>query len=255
MAGPGTLVTLEGLDGSGKTTVWEALHDVYPSATFTHEPTDTWYGEAVERSVRDDGADPLAELFLYTADHAAHLSRTVRPALAAGELVISDRYSDSRFAYQAASLADTGLTRPLEYVRGIHAAFSRPPDVTLYLDVDPTTAAARAGATNKFERASFLGEVRTNYERLLETEPGRFVRIDATQPPEVVLERVEGVLERVLGDRDDGDATRADAAEGPPIRRLDRDGEVERDGEADEARDGDRNGRTNGRSDGDGAHD
>jgi dTMP kinase len=222
----GTLVTLEGLDGSGKTTVWEALRDVYPSATFTREPTTTWYGEAVERSVRDDDADPLAELFLYTADHAAHLSRTVRPALTDGRLVISDRYSDSRFAYQAAALADTELTRPMEYVRGVHAAFSRPPDLTIYLDVDPETAAGRAGATNKFERASFLGEVRANYERLLDAEPDRFVRVDATRSPETVLDRVERVLERALDDgRTTGDDVGAtgrgsdDSDDGAPDER------------------------------------
>jgi dTMP kinase len=201
MPDAGTLVTLEGLDGSGKTTVWEALRDVYPAATFTREPTDTWYGEAVARSLAADDADPLAELFLYTADHAAHLSRTVRPALAAGDLVVSDRYSDSRFAYQAAALDGTDLVRPMEYVRGVHAAFSRPPDATIYLDVDPRTAAARAGATNKFERASFLAEVRANYERLVEAEPDRFVRVDATEPPEVVLDRVESTLDRILADR------------------------------------------------------
>ena len=64
------LVTLEGLDGSGKTTVWEALHERYPDAEFTREPTNSWYGDAVYRSIEDDDADPLAELFLYTADHA-----------------------------------------------------------------------------------------------------------------------------------------------------------------------------------------
>jgi dTMP kinase len=196
------LVTLEGLDGAGKTTVWEALHDSHPGAVFTREPTDSWYGEAVRRSVADDDADPLAELFLYTADHAAHLSRVVRPALEAGRLVVSDRYSDSRFAYQAAALADSELTRPMEYVRGVHAAFSRPPDATIYLDLDPETAAARAGATDKFERRSYLARVRENYERLISAEPGRFVRVDASEPPEVVVARVEDVLDRILADAD-----------------------------------------------------
>lgn len=190
------LVTLEGLDGSGKTTVWEALQDVYRDAVFTREPTDSWYGDAVYRSVRDEEADPLAELFLYTADHADHLSRLVRPALAEGKLVVSDRYSDSRYAYQGATLAaaDVDIRRPMEYVRGIHEAFTRPPDATLYLDVDPETAAARSGATDKFERVGHLSRVRENYERLVEAEPGRFVRIDATQPPEDVLDRVESVM-------------------------------------------------------------
>jgi dTMP kinase len=192
------LITLEGLDGSGKTTAWEALRDVYPDAVFTREPTASWYGDAVYRSMADEDADPLAELFLFTADHADHLSRVVRPALEAGELVVSDRYSDSRFAYQAATLAETDLTRPLEYVRGIHAAFSRPPDATVYLDVDPETAAARAGATNKFERAEYLAKVRENYESLIDSTPERFVRIDATEPPEDVVEMVERSVERLV---------------------------------------------------------
>ena len=63
------LITLEGIDGSGKTTVAEALQDSLPEAetVFTREPTDSWYGEAVARSIGDDEADPVAELFLYTA--------------------------------------------------------------------------------------------------------------------------------------------------------------------------------------------
>ncbi|MEZ3116057.1 dTMP kinase [Halobaculum sp. MBLA0147] len=193
------LVTLEGLDGSGKTTAWEALRDAYPDAVFTREPTESWYGEAAERSLADDDADPLAELFLYTADHAAHLSRVIRPALAEEKLVISDRYTDSRYAYQAASLGDTELKRPLEYVRGIHEAFTRTPDATLYFDVDPQTAAERAGAENKFERAGFLAEVEANYERLREAEPDRFVRVDATASPEVVIDRVEELVAELTG--------------------------------------------------------
>lgn len=192
------LVTLEGIDGSGKTTVWEALHERYPDAVFTREPTaDSWYGDAVARSLADDEADPLAELFLYTADHAAHLSRTVRPALDAGELVISDRYSDSRYAYQGAAL-DGVVKRPMEYVRGVHQPWTRPPDLTIYLDVDPETGAARSGATNKFEQAGYLAAVHANYEQLIDYEPERFVRVDASAAPEDVLDGVEAALERVL---------------------------------------------------------
>ena len=194
------LVTLEGIDGSGKTTVWEALRSVYPDAVFTCEPTDSWYGEAVARSMGDADADPLAELFLFTADHADHLSEVVRPALAEGNLVVSDRYADSRYAYQAASLADSEIQRPLEYIRGIHAAFTRQPDKTIYLDVDPETGAARSGATNKFEEAGYLAQVQANYERLIDAEPNRFVRVDATQSPEAVLDEVEAVFDRLLDD-------------------------------------------------------
>jgi dTMP kinase len=191
------LITLEGIDGSGKTTAWEALHDVYPDAVFTHEPTDSWYGEAVRRSIDEDDADPVAELFLLTADHADHLSRVVRPALDDDELVISDRYSDSRYAYQGASL-EGELKRPMEYVRGVHQPFTRPPDATLYFDVDPQVGAERAGATDKFETAGYLAAVQRNYETLVDYQPERFVRIDAEQSPEAVLDDVEEAFERIL---------------------------------------------------------
>lgn len=189
------LITFEGIDGSGKTTVWEALADRY-DYTFTAEPTDSWYGDAVRRSVRDDGADPLAELFLYTADHAAHLSSVIEPALAADEVVISDRYVDSRYAYQSVAIEEY-VSRPLEYVRGVHKPWTREPDLTIYFDVDPETGAGRSGAANKFEQTEFLTAVRERYERLLSTDPGRFARIDATQSPETVIDRVEDIIQDV----------------------------------------------------------
>jgi dTMP kinase len=188
------LVTLEGLDGSGKTTVRAHLEDALDvPATFTREPTDSWYGDAVYRSIGDDDADPLAELFLYTADHADHLSRVIRPALADGDLVVSDRYADSRYAYQGATLADV-LDDPLDYVRSIHEPFTRVPDLTLYLDVPPEVGAERAGATNKFENSEYLTAVRENYETLLRDDSGRFVRIDATQSPETVANEAEAAI-------------------------------------------------------------
>jgi dTMP kinase len=191
------LITLEGLDGSGKTTVWEALHDSHPEATFTREPTESWYGEAVNRAI-DGDADPLATLFLFTADHADHLARTIQPALDNDELVIADRYSDSRYAYQAAALENSDLTRPMEYIRGIHQAFTQPPDATIYIEVDPRTAVGRSGATNQFEQEAFLAQVEANYERLIESEPDRFVRVDGTQSPEAVIDAVEDVLDQLV---------------------------------------------------------
>jgi dTMP kinase len=189
------LVTLEGLDGSGKTSVWSTLRDDdrYAGAVFTREPTDSWYGEAVSRSIAADDADPLAECFLYTADHAAHLAATVEPALDRGDLVVSDRYSDSRFAYQGATLDDR-FDDALTFVRDIHKPWTRHPDLTLYLDVDAETAADRSGATNKFERVETLERVRDNYERLIDREPDRFVRIDATRPPAAVEAAVRDAL-------------------------------------------------------------
>jgi dTMP kinase len=189
------LVTLEGIDGGGKTTVVDALRESLPAeeTVFTREPTDSWYGDAVYRSIEDDTADPLAELFLYTADHADHLSRTVRPALDAGKLVVSDRYSDSRYAYQGATLAGV-LEDPVQYIQSVHEPFTRPPDATLYFDLPPERGAERAGATNKFETAAYLREVRENYERLIEAEPDRFHRIDATHPREAVVESAREII-------------------------------------------------------------
>ena len=187
------LITLEGIDGSGKTTVWEALKGSLPGAVFTREPTDSWYGEAVARSIGDEDADPLAELFLYTADHADHLSRVVRPALEDGATVVSDRYSDSRYAYQGATLEGV-IERPMAYVRDVHAPFTRRPDLTLYFDVPPAVGAKRAGTTNKFESADYLRRVRANYERLIDADPDRFVRIDGTQSPETVADAAERAI-------------------------------------------------------------
>jgi len=189
------LVTLEGLDGSGKTTVWEALRERY-AGTFTREPTTSWYGDAVRRSLASDDADPLAELFLYTADHADHLRSTVRPALADGALVVSDRYVDSRYAYQAATL-DGVIDDPLDYVQSVHEPFTRLPDLTLYLDIEPEAAVERSAEANKFEQLEHLRAVREHYERVIADDPERFARIDATADPAAVLDAAVAAIENV----------------------------------------------------------
>ncbi|MFC7073131.1 dTMP kinase [Halovenus rubra] len=194
------LVTLEGLDGSGKTTCMDALQSadaVPPETVFTREPTTSWYGEAVRRSIQDDDADSLAELFLYTADHADHVANTIEPAIETGTPIISDRYSDSRYAYQGVTLSDR-FDDAVNFVKEIHEPWTRPPEATLYLDIDPETAAKRSGATNKFERAEYLERVQSNYERLIEAEPERFIRIDATQSEEHVRDAVLDAVETVL---------------------------------------------------------
>lgn len=190
----GMLVTLEGLDGCGKTTAWRTLADRFPDATFTREPTNSWYGEAVRRAVDDPEADPLAELFLYCADHAAHLAETVRPALADGRLVVSDRYLDSRLAYQGATLAPV-LDDPMGYVRGLHEPFTVVPDLTCYLEVDVDEAVARSERATKFEDAAFLEQVRHNYDRLVERDPERFAVIDASRPPGAVADAIGAAIE------------------------------------------------------------
>lgn len=190
------LVTLEGLDGSGKTTVWNRLTEAYDEGyTFTREPTRSWYGDAVRRSIETDGADPLAELFLFTADHADHLQRVIHPALDRGDLVVSDRYSDSRYAYQGAAI-EGEVPDPVEFIQSVHRPFTRPPDLTIYFEVEPETAVDRSGATNKLEQLAFLEQVQATYEQLIAAEPDRFVRVNAEQPLDAVTEAVESIIDR-----------------------------------------------------------
>jgi len=111
---------------------------------------------------------------------------------------IRGQYSDSRYAYQGATLADGEIDDPLAYVRSIHEPFTRRPDHTIYLDIDPETAAERSGGTNKFERAAYLRQVRDNYERLIDAEPSRFIRIDAGQSPKAVAAAVREQLTAIL---------------------------------------------------------
>lgn len=191
------LVTVEGIDGAGKSTVAELMKDEV-DAFFTQEPTESWLGDAVRRSINDDESVPLADLFLFVADHADHVERVVKPALADGELVVCDRYVDSRYAYQGATLVERDeevFDDALEWVRGLHEGWTVVPDLTLLLDIPPEDAVGRLDRDKmKFERVEFLREVRNNYMRLVESED-RFVVIDATQEVEDVVERcVEEVV-------------------------------------------------------------
>lgn len=192
------LISLEGIDGSGKTTVWESLQDEFDEAVFTREPTtETFYGDAVLESLNRDDSDSLAELFLYLADHAAHLSDTVRPALNNGQPVISDRYIDSRFAYQAVSLEER-FPDSLSYVQSLHDQFTILPDLTIFIDVPPEVAVERSDKANKFEQQQHLEKVRDQYERIISQDTSRFYRVDGTQPPETVRETVVEVIENEL---------------------------------------------------------
>ena len=189
-------VTVEGIDGAGKTTVVGALRDEFDDAAFTREPTGSWLGEAVERAVSEENSEPLSDLFLFAADHADHLHRVIRPALREGRLVVCDRYVDSRYAYQGATPSDR-FDDAVAWVRGVHEPWTVYPDLTLLLDVPVETALERKDAEDKYERADFLREVEANYRRLAD-ENDRFVVVDASQDADTVAEAcVEAVYERL----------------------------------------------------------
>src|SRR5512137_64098 len=137
------LITIEGIDGSGKSSLVEGLKRELSglSPLFTREPGATWVGDQVRRAIAER-VDPVTEALLFAADHAAHLATVVGPALRDGRLVISDRYTDSRYAYQSVML-DGVLPDPLAWLRAVHASWTIPPDRTFLLVLPVEGALAR----------------------------------------------------------------------------------------------------------------
>jgi dTMP kinase len=191
------LITLEGIDGTGKSTLVGLLEtrlaDLDP--VFTREPTTAWTGQAVRRGIAEE-VDPVAEALLFAADHAAHIATVVRPALAEGRLVISDRYSDSRYAYQSVVL-EGRLPDPLGWLRALHDGWTVPPDQTFLLVLAVDEAVSRLGAHERrehFEEAGVLHRVQAAYLGLAEEEPSRFVLVDAEKEREEIAVFVEGAI-------------------------------------------------------------
>jgi dTMP kinase len=197
------LVTLEGIDGSGKSTLLaglkERLADLDP--VYTREPGATWVGESVRRAIAEQ-IDPVCEATLFVADHAAHLATVVRPALAAHKLVISDRYSDSRFAYQAVTLAGV-LPEPEQWLQAMHDGWSIVPDKTFLLAIPIDDALARLSTKRgreHFEHREVLEKVQNRYLEFARAEPDRFVVVDALLDKDEVAEFVANAIRQVVAD-------------------------------------------------------
>ncbi len=195
------LVTLEGIDGSGKSSLHAALRELLADLdpVFTREPGATWVGDSVRRAIAEQ-IDPVTEATLFVADHAAHLATVVRPALAEGKLVISDRYSDSRFAYQSVTLQGI-IPEPEKWLRAMHNGWSVVPDRTFLcvLPVDEALLRLKPDAQREhFEKRETLEKVQNNYLAYAKAEPGRFVVIDAMLPQETVAKFVADVIRQDL---------------------------------------------------------
>jgi dTMP kinase len=184
----GLFVTFEGIDRSGKTTqarlLCEALGD---DAVGVREPGGTAAGERV-RSILKDPSVPLSpetEALLFAAARAELVSDAILPALAEGRIVVADRFLDSSLAYQGGA---RGLG--IEDVERVNrfATQALKPDITFLLEISPADAAARAGEADRFEDegAALQEAVLAAYDRLIELDPGRWRRIDATRSPEEV---------------------------------------------------------------------
>ena len=197
------LVTLEGIDGTGKSTLLDALREKLADLdpVFTREPGATWVGEAVRRAIAEQ-LDPITEATLFVADHAAHLATVVRPALAAGKLVISDRYSDSRFAYQSVTLEGI-IPNPEGWLRAMHNGWSIVPDKTFLLAIPVDDALARLdrkSGREHFERREILEKVQNRYLEFARAEPARFVVVDAMLEKDEVARFVADAIRLVVVD-------------------------------------------------------
>lgn len=193
----GLFVTFEGIDRSGKTTqaamLCEALGD---AALGVREPGGTPAGERVREILKDPATEvsPQTEALLFAAARAELVSGVIRPALRRGRVVVSDRFLDSSLAYQGAA---RGLG--VEEIERINhfATGGLVPDLTLLLEIDTATAAARGGDVDRFEQEGtrLQDEVSAAYEELATAQPARWRRIAADRPPETVHTDVLAAVE------------------------------------------------------------
>jgi len=199
----GRFITVEGSEGAGKTTQLAFMRDFlerqgYP-VTLTREPGGTGLGEELRSLLlthRDDGMALTTETLLMFAARAEHLERVIRPALAAGQWVLCDRFTDATYAYQGGGRGlPTAQIAILEnWVQG-----DLRPDLTLLLDVPVAMGLARAGKrsmADRFEQetVAFFERVRTVYLDRAGQAPERYRIIDAAQPVEKVRAAVEHLL-------------------------------------------------------------
>jgi dTMP kinase len=207
-AATGLFISLEGIDGSGKSTQSRRLADWLRvrgrDPVLTREPGGAPGAEEIRRLLVEGDPDrwsPETEILLFTAARRDHLERTIRPALAAGRDVITDRFADSTRVYQGATRGDLrGL------VDDIHArVIGIEPDLTLILDMEPevalTRGLARRSGEDRFEEFGlpFQEKLRDGFRALAAEAPGRCVLIDASLDADRIAEAVAAAVAARLG--------------------------------------------------------
>ena len=206
---PGIFISFEGIDGAGKSSHVQAVADAFAKAkrqvVLTREPGGTPLAEKIRDMVLHDNMDPLSEVLLMFAARRDHLQQLIEPALARGDVVVCDRFTDATFAYQGGGRSfDLNVLRQLElWVQALPAGGLRQPDLTLWFSLDPSVAAERlsnARIPDRFEAqpAEFFAKVHQGYTHRLQADTQRFARIDASANLEQVREQVMRVLHERL---------------------------------------------------------
>lgn len=190
-------ISFEGTEGVGKTTLIRKIHQYFEQqgkeVVLTREPGGTPLAEQIRSLLlavnHEEQMSHETELLLIYAARAQHLQQVILPALEAGKIVLSDRFTDASFAYQCSG---RGLSQ--EKLQLLNQTFvAKMPNITFWLDAPIELGMTRArerGALDRFEqeKLSFFAKVREGYEALWQAEPERIKRLDATQGAEVVFE-------------------------------------------------------------------
>ncbi len=199
-ADTGLFLTFEGIDGAGKSTHIDGLAEAFRAegrvVTRTREPGGTPLAEKLRTLFLNDAMDPLTESLLVFAARRDHLIQVIEPALARGDVVLCDRFTDATFAYQGAGRGfDLDILSTLE--RWVQAG--REPHATIWFDISPEIAAERlAGARvpDRFESqpAAFFAAVASGYADRAKKAPERFVRVDASQSVAHVWQQINAAM-------------------------------------------------------------
>ena len=198
----GRFITFEGIDGAGKSSPIDAtaawLRERGHQVTVTREPGGTPLAETLREMVLHRPMDALTESLLVFAARRDHLVTVIEPALAAGGVVLCDRFTDATFAYQGAGrgFAPDVLAQLEQWVQQ-----GRQPDLTCWFDLPPAVAAQRraaARAPDRFESEdlAFFERVRSGYDARARAHPARFARLNASLPPDAVRAQLLAAVER-----------------------------------------------------------
>lgn len=204
----GFFITFEGIDGAGKSShiapLAESLRAQGHTVTVTREPGGTALAEKLRTLLLHNDMDALTEALLVFAARRDHLRCVIEPALARGEVVLCDRFTDATFAYQGAgrgfhSQILAQLEQWVQTSDTLPEGQIRQPDITLWFDLPPQVAAARladARQPDRFEalQQDFFARVAQGYAERAAQAPERFVRLDAAQLPEVVWQQLTTAL-------------------------------------------------------------